>query len=196
MLREAIAYGADDAVLLTDKRFAGADTIATAEIFNEVGPTKHGKTVDHEEALDFLQTTGVRIGCVTNKASQFTLPLLKDLGVDKYFEIVICGDMVERKKPAPDVYLLALDRLGLDPVYCLALEDTEAGLASARAAGLTTVITVNGATRHQDFTGALLVVDQLGDPGKPMEVLAGDAGGAQLVDMALLRRLHREAQGG
>jgi HAD superfamily hydrolase (TIGR01509 family) len=112
-----------------------------------------------------------------------------------WFDVIAAGDMVERKKPAPDVYLLALERLGLDAADCLVLEDTEAGLASARAAGLATVITVNGATRHQDFTGALLVVDQLGEPRQPMEVLAGDAGGATLVDVELLRRLHRVGSG-
>ena len=57
-------------------------------------------------------------------------------------------------------------------------------------AGLETVITVNDATRHMNFDGALLVVDQLGEPAAPMRVLAGDAGRADFVDVALLRRLH------
>jgi hypothetical protein len=57
------------------------------------------------------------------------------------------------------------------------------------------VITVNGATRNQDFSGAALVLDQLGEPGRPFEVLAGDAGGATLVDVALLRRVHADAMG-
>jgi beta-phosphoglucomutase-like phosphatase (HAD superfamily) len=83
-----------------------------------------------------------------------------------------------------------LDRLELDASECLAIEDTEAGLASAAAAGLVTVVTVNDATRNQDFTGAALVVDSLGEPEKPFEVLAGDAGDAKLVDVALLERLH------
>jgi HAD superfamily hydrolase (TIGR01509 family) len=106
-----------------------------------------------------------------------------------WFDVIAAGDMVERKKPAPDVYLLALERLGLGAADCLAIEDSEAGLASARAAGLATVITVNSATAHQSFEGALLVVDQLGEPGRPVQVLAGDARGANLVDVALLRDL-------
>ena len=67
------------------------------------------------EALDFLKDTGVRLGCVTNKASQFTLPLLQDLGVRDYFETVICGDMVERKKPDPQPLLQAAEQLETQP---------------------------------------------------------------------------------
>jgi uncharacterized protein YjiK len=63
-------------------------------------------------------------------------------------------------------------------------------LASARAARLVTLITVNAATRHHDFTGAAIVLSDLGEPGQGFEVLAGDAGGATFVDVALLRRLH------
>jgi len=128
----------------------------------------------------------------TTTPENVTVLLSETVGAEglTWFDVIAAGDMVERKKPAPDVYLLALERLGLDAADCLVLEDTEAGLASARAAGLATVITVNGATRHQDFTGALLVVDQLGEPGHPMEVLAGDAGGAGLVNVELLRQLH------
>jgi HAD superfamily hydrolase (TIGR01509 family) len=128
----------------------------------------------------------------TTTPENVTVLLSETVGAEglTWFDVIAAGDMVERKKPAPDVYLLALERLGLDAADCLVLEDTEAGLASARAAGLATVITVNGATRHQDFTGALLVVDQLGEPGHPMEVLAGDAGGAGLVNGELLRQLH------
>lgn len=107
-----------------------------------------------------------------------------------WFDVIAAGDMVEHKKPAPDVYLLALERLGLAAAECLVVEDTAAGLTAARAAGLATLITVTAATRQQDFDGALLVVDQLGEPGRPMQVLAGDAGAAAFVDLALLQRLH------
>jgi len=106
------------------------------------------------------------------------------------FDVVACGDVVKNKKPAPDIYLYALDKLGLPAEACLVIEDTDAGVASARAAGLATVITVNDATRDQDFTGAAIVLDQLGEPGRGFEVLAGDAGGAVLADVAFLRRIH------
>lgn len=88
-----------------------------------------------KEALDFLQTTGVRIGCVTNKASQFTLPLLQDLGVRDYFEIVICGDMVERKKPDPMPLLQAAQQLETEPQASMMLGDSMSDVNAARAAG-------------------------------------------------------------
>lgn len=107
-----------------------------------------------------------------------------------WFDVIACGDIVANKKPAPDIYEYALEKLGLDAAECLVIEDTEAGLASARAAGLATVITVNGSTRHQDFSGAAIVLDQLGEPGQGFEVLAGDAGGSTFADVAFFRRIH------
>jgi len=107
-----------------------------------------------------------------------------------WFDVIAAGDIVADKKPAPDIYLYTLEQLGLNASECLVFEDTELGLKSALDAGLITVITVNGATRNQDFSGAALVVDQLGEPDRPIEVLSGDAQGASLVDLALLRRIH------
>jgi beta-phosphoglucomutase-like phosphatase (HAD superfamily) len=110
-----------------------------------------------------------------------------------WFDVLACGDVVANKKPAPDIYLYALGQLGLDAGECLVFEDTDAGLASARAAGLTTLITVNEATRDQDFDGAAIVLDQLGEPGNGFKVLAGDAGDATFVDIAFLENIHARA---
>ena len=112
-----------------------------------------------------------------------------------WFDVIACGDVVKDKKPAPDIYLYTLGQLRLDASQCLVIEDTEAGLQSAQAAGLTTVITVNGATRRQDFTGAAIVLDQLGEPHSEFNVLAGDAGGATFVDVALLRDVFARSGG-
>jgi HAD superfamily hydrolase (TIGR01509 family) len=111
-----------------------------------------------------------------------------------WFDVIACGDVVSRKKPAPDIYRFTLQQLGLEPGDCLVIEDTEAGLASARAAGLTTLVTVNSATRNQDFTGAAIVLDQLGEPGRAFRVLAGDAGTFSYADLAFLRRVHAAAE--
>jgi HAD superfamily hydrolase (TIGR01509 family) len=90
---------------------------------------------------------------------------------------VFAGDMAARKKPAPDIYLLALDWLGLPPGRVVVIEDSENGLRAASAAGLTCVITVNDFTADEDFSQAALVVSTLGDPdGQPAVVLADRAG--------------------
>jgi HAD superfamily hydrolase (TIGR01509 family) len=89
------------------------------------------------------------------------------------FALVLAGDVVEKKKPAPDIYLLAMERLGADPADTLVIEDSRNGLLSAVGAGLTCVVTVNGYTEQEDFSEAVLVVSSLGDPdGERTRVLA------------------------
>lgn len=73
------------------------------------------------------------------------------------FEVIAAGDEVPAKKPAPDVFLLALERFGLPAGECLAFKDSRMGLASARAAGLRTVLTPSTYTAGHDFTGADLM---------------------------------------
>ena len=78
---------------------------------------------------------------------------------------VFAGDIVPKKKPAPDIYLVALDWLGLPADRVVVIEDSRNGLVAATGAGLATVITVNELTRDEDFSEAALVVSSLGDPG-------------------------------
>jgi len=104
-----------------------------------------------KEALDFLKTTGVRLGCVTNKASQFTLPLLQDLGVHDYFEIIICGDMVERKKPDPMPLLQAAEQLETEAKASMMLGDSMSDVNAARAAGFQIVCMSYGYNHGEDI---------------------------------------------
>ncbi len=108
-----------------------------------------------------------------------------------WFEVIAAGDMVPVKKPEPDVYQYALQALNLQPEDCLAIEDSNQGLLAAQAAGVKTVITVNNYTRNQDFSGAELVIDSLGEPDEPFTVLSGDVGEATYFDLALARELHQ-----
>jgi HAD superfamily hydrolase (TIGR01509 family) len=78
---------------------------------------------------------------------------------------VFAGDIVRHKKPAPDIYLLVLDSLGIAADRAVVVEDSRNGLVAATGAGLTCVITVNDFTADEDFTEAALVVSSLGDPG-------------------------------
>jgi HAD superfamily hydrolase (TIGR01509 family) len=89
---------------------------------------------------------------------------------------VFAGDVVPAKKPAPDIYLLALSELGVSADSAIVVEDSSNGLRAAVGAGLRTVVTVSGFTREEDFTGASLVVSSLGDPGEDAEVLASPVG--------------------
>ncbi len=72
----------------------------------------------------------------------------------KYFSIIVAGDDVERSKPWPDVYLLSAEKLNLDPSDCLAFEDTQYGLESAKSAGVNCFIIPNEYSKNQDFSSA------------------------------------------
>lgn len=85
---------------------------------------------------------------------------------------VLAGDVVARKKPDPDIYQLALERLGVTPAETVVIEDSRQGLVAAAGAGLRCVITPSSYTRDEAFDEAVLVVSHLGDPGQPLEVLA------------------------
>ncbi|MEX2517307.1 MAG: HAD-IA family hydrolase [Gammaproteobacteria bacterium] len=113
------------------------------------------------------------------------------LGVppESIFEAIVTSDIVVDKKPSPAVYQYALAELGLAPDECIAIEDTANGNRAARAAGLKTIITTHQFTEHHDFSGASLVVDQLGGPQQPFTVRQGNAHGARYVDIDLLEIL-------
>jgi len=104
-----------------------------------------------QEALDFLKTTGVHIGCVTNKASQFTLPILQDLGIRDYFEIVICGDELPKKKPDPMPLLHAAEKMGVKPEQSLMLGDSMSDVKAARAAGFNIICMSYGYNHGEDI---------------------------------------------
>ncbi len=90
-----------------------------------------------------------------------------------WFSVIAAGDVVPAKKPAPDIYHWALERLGLPPQNCLVLEDSRAGLLSAVNAGVATAVTYNDYTRDQDFSEALAISDHLGESDNPCRVSKG-----------------------
>ena len=80
--------------------------------------------------------------------------------------------------------------MDLDAKECMAFEDSENGLLSSMQAGLKTIVTVNGYTRNDKFEGAVIVLDQLGEPNAAFTVIDGNAGDATLVDVPLIKRLY------
>jgi HAD superfamily hydrolase (TIGR01509 family) len=86
----------------------------------------------------------------------------------RQFHTIACGDLVEQKKPAPDIYERALSTLGLPAERCVAFEDSRNGLCAAKAARLFTVITASQWTDGDDFTDADLKLSHLGDAEHPL----------------------------
>lgn len=136
------------------------------------------------ELIATAQRRGTRLAIATTTS----LPNVDALLVAAYgdqagdiFEFVCAGDSVPAKKPAPDIYLDALRKLELPADECLAIEDSRNGLLAAHAAGIPTIVTPGIYTDDQDFSEAVLVVDDLTrvDPGILLDGNARDAHLAQ-----------------
>lgn len=142
--------------------------------------------------LNEARAEGLRLAIATTTTlPNVTVLLEHTLGAESlaWFDIIAAGDIVPAKKPAPDIYDYVLEKMGWSPAECLALEDSENGLASATQANLKTVITTNDYTRQHNFEGAALVLDCFGEPEAPFQVLAGDGMGAPYFSAALARSL-------
>ena len=106
------------------------------------------------EGLDYLKDSGYPLGCVTNKAAQFTEPLLADLGVRGYFDIVVSGDTLPRKKPDPMPLLHAAAHFGVEPADALMVGDSVSDVKAARAAGFAIVCMSYGYNHGRDIREA------------------------------------------
>lgn len=141
------------------------------------------------------RAAGLRLAIATTTTPENVASLLKaSLAPDaeSWFEVIGAGDVVPRKKPAPDIYLWVLEKMNLQASACLAFEDSANGLKASLAAGLPTLVTESEYTLDHDFTGAFAVLSDLGEPGRPCQVRRGDMHGRSFVDVALLNDWHRE----
>ena len=109
------------------------------------------------DLLDGLRARGVKVGLVSMTVARCILTGIARLGILDRFDVVVCGDMVEHRKPAPDPYLHAAELLGVDTSACVAVEDSPTGIASAKAAGCH-VIAYTGCDIVQDVSAADEVV--------------------------------------
>ncbi len=107
-----------------------------------------------KEALSGLKKAGYRLGSVTNKAEQFTLPLLEALGIRDRFEIVISGDTLPRKKPDPLPLLHAAEFFGVRPQDSLMVGDSVSDVKAARAAGFRIVCMSYGYNHGEEIRDA------------------------------------------
>lgn len=140
---------------------------------------------------------GLRLAVATTTTVENVEALIDNtLGSEalSWFDVIGAGDVVPNKKPAPDIYFYVMKQLGLTANQCLAFEDSENGIHATRDAELTTVITINDYTRDHNFNGAALVLDQLGDPDAPFEVIQGNAGNHTFFNMELAKSIHQQFQ--
>lgn len=118
-----------------------------------------------EVGVTYLKSQGYTLGCVTNKAEQFTHPLLKDLGIFDEFEIVISGDTLAKKKPDPLPLLHAAKHFGINPQDALMIGDSISDVKASRAAGFDIICMSYGYNHGDDIRDANpdLVIDSMSE---------------------------------
>ncbi|PXW81606.1 HAD superfamily hydrolase (TIGR01509 family) [Nitrosomonas sp. Nm84] len=139
-----------------------------------------------------LRQEKIKLAIATTTTMENVTALLKStLGEESidWFDVIGAGDIVPMKKPAPDIYHWVLNQLNLTAQHCIAIEDSENGLKSALAANLPTLITVSGYTRSQDFSGAIAVLSDLGEPSQPCTPIKGEIPDNGWVDYRMLNSL-------
>jgi len=126
-----------------------------------------------KEGLAYLKAAGYKLGCVTNKAAQFTLPLLKDLGVYDEFAIVVSGDTLPQKKPDPAPLLHVARHFGVSPAKSLMIGDSVSDVKAARAAQFQIICMSYGYNHGMDIRDAHpdAVIDSMAE----LEGLLGSA---------------------
>ena len=106
---------------------------------------------------------GLKLAVASNSGHDHVERHLTRLGLRPFFDTLACREDVAAGKPAPEIYQLAVRKLGLAPHEAVAFEDSRAGTVAARTAGLWTVAVPNPSTHHHDFSAAHLVVRTLAD---------------------------------
>lgn len=104
-----------------------------------------------EEGMAYMQSAGYKLGCVTNKAAQFTIPILKQLNIYDAFGIVVSGDTLPVKKPDPLPLLHAAEKLGVTAEKSLMLGDSKSDVTAARAAGFQIICMSYGYNHGEDI---------------------------------------------
>ncbi len=141
--------------------------------------------------LTELLSAGCTLAVVTTGSRSWVVHLLEKLFGEFHFDVVVTGDEVEERKPDPEAFHMALERLGLDAGRAVVVEDSAEGVDSAKAAGLACAVVVNGYTTDHDLDEADLVLDGFGEESSPARVIADrrDTGCGGVLDVATLRRL-------
>lgn len=113
--------------------------------------------------LTGLKKRKIKLGVASNRFQEHVGLIMKKLKIEDEFNALIGNDPTIEIKPAPDIYLKAAKALGVNPKNCLAIEDSESGIVSAKAAGMKVIAVPNRYTKHQDFSKADKVVKSLSE---------------------------------
>ena len=127
-------------------------------------PDKLGLMPGVQILLDKIKQCDRPAVVVTSSPRSFAVAALRQVDILERFEFLVCGEDVERGKPAPDIYLKAAEKLGVPPHQILALEDSHTGSHAAVAAGFHTIAVPGEHSADQDFSHVVFVAQRIDDP--------------------------------
>jgi HAD superfamily hydrolase (TIGR01509 family) len=130
-------------------------------IFDQIVPADPMRGV--RELLTRLRDAAIPMAIASSAPARWVIGAVERLGIRPLFDAVVTGDEVAHRKPAPDVYLEAARRLGVNPQRSIAVEDSAPGVAAARAAGMKAVAIPHWLTERHDLSDADLTVAHAGE---------------------------------
>ncbi len=135
VVREGLRLDGEEAQVAMHKKM---------EYFEEIVQEKGILTMPFaEKFLQELKSNHIPIGLATSSRKMKMKLVMKESGLAKYFSIFVTGEEVMNGKPEPDIFLLAADRLQVDPAHCIVLEDAVSGVSAAKAAGMKCIAIAN-----------------------------------------------------
>ena len=144
--------------------------------------------------IEELKQNNISIALVSSTSEVNLLNLFtKGFKIDPYemFDLVAHGDCTKLKKPSPEIYEWALQKLQLPSEACIAIEDSPRGLESSNNANIKTIITPSKLTIGESFKEARLVISDLGEPDKPFDTILGEAYDHNYVSFELLKKIYQ-----
>ncbi len=120
------------------------------------------------KVLSLLNEMGFEKAIASSSRREWIELALKELNIVKEFKVIVSGEEVKEAKPAPDIFLLAVLRLGLKKERCFIIEDTLVGVAAAKRAGIRCIAIPNQYNRDEDFSQATLVIKSLEEINETM----------------------------
>jgi len=179
--------------VLTESDIANIHNKKTEIFINRISKGFISLRIGVERLINDAHDNNLKLGIATTTSFNNVKVILEStLGKDALdnFEIVAAGDIVDKKKPASDIYDYVLDKMNLNCNECVVIEDSEIGFQSATSAGLKTVITLSEYTNTKNFKGALVVLDHLGEDDQPFQIVNGTPTTHTLVSVDYIKELY------
>lgn len=126
--------------------------------------------------VDEVKSLGWTVAMASTSALESVETVVSAVLTPGSVDAIYAGDIVKAKKPAPDIYLKAMEGMGADPACTIVIEDSEAGATAAHNAGLRHLVTHSALSSHERFPFASLIVSDLGESDAPAEVRGGEEG--------------------